>query len=213
MFDLLVEAGIGFMAGLSGITVPGPVFIFIVQQAVVRGFKSGFIATIAHAFIGLIIIVLILITGVAVIFKSPAFELYMGLVGGLSLLILGMIILRNPSRHVSNLKLNARGVSMGPFIGGIIVSISNPAFFLWWAVIGLPMLGQARDFAGIMGIYAWTLGILVAVFLWYGGISFISAQGKERIPRNLFFSISLACGLFLILMGILFIVKYYLKLV
>ena len=125
------------MAGLSGITVPGPVFIFIVQQAVVRGFKSGFIATIAHAFIGLIIIVLILITGVAVIFKSPAFELYMGLVGGLSLLILGLIILRNPSRHVSNLKLNARGVSMGPFIGGIIVSISNPAFFLWWLFLYL----------------------------------------------------------------------------
>jgi len=213
MFDLLVEAGIGFMTGLSGITVPGPVFIFIVPQSIARGFKSGFIATIAHAFVGGIIIVLILITGIAEIFKSPAFELYMGLVGGLSLIILGMIILRNPSRHVSHLKLNAGGVSMDPFLGGIIVSSSNPAFFLWWAVIGLPMLGQARDFAGIIGIYAWTIGILAAVFLWYGGISFISAQGKERIPRNLFFSISLTCGLFLILMGILFIMRYYLNLI
>jgi len=200
------------MTGLSGVTVPGPVFIFILQQSIARGFKSGFIATIAHAFIGGIIIVLILITGVAEIFKSPAFELYMGLVGGSSLIILGVIILRNSSRQVSSLKLNADGLNVGPFIGGIIVSISNPAFFLWWAVIGLPMLGQARDFAGIMGIYAWTIGILAAVFLWYGGISFISAQGKERIPRNLFFSISLACGLFLILMGIFFIVKYYLNL-
>jgi len=212
MFNLLIEAGIGFMTGLSGVTVPGPVFIFILQQSIARGFKSGFIATIAHAFIGGIIIVLILITGVAEIFKSPAFELYMGLVGGSSLIILGVIILRNSSRQVSSLKLNADGLNVGPFIGGIIVSISNPAFFLWWAVIGLPMLGQARDFAGIMGIYAWTIGILAAVFLWYGGISFISAQGKERIPRNLFFSISLACGLFLILMGIFFIVKYYLNL-
>lgn len=60
MFDLLVEAGIGFMTGLSGITVPGPVFIFIVQQAIVRGFKSGLIATLAHAFIGVLIIVLII---------------------------------------------------------------------------------------------------------------------------------------------------------
>lgn len=108
--------------------------------------------------------------------------------------------------------MNAGGLSVGPFTGGIIVSISNPAFFLWWAVIGLPMLGHARDFAGIMGIYAWTIGILVALFLWYGGISFISAQGKERIPRNLFRLISVACGLFLVLMGILFIVKYYFRL-
>jgi threonine/homoserine/homoserine lactone efflux protein len=213
MFNLLVEAGIGFMTGLSGITFPGPVFIFILQQSMAKGFKSGFIATLAHAFIGGIIIMLILLTGIAEIFKSPAFELYMGLVGGLSLIILGLIILRNPSRQVSSLKLHADGLSVGPFTGGIIVSISNPAFFLWWAVIGLPMLGQARDFAGIFGIYAWTIGILAAVFLWYGGISFFSAQGKERIPRNLFLSISLACGLFLVLMGILFIVKYYLQLI
>ena len=85
MFDLLVEAVIGFMTGLSGVTVPGPVLIFIVQQSIARGFKSGLIATIAHAFIGGLVVVLILLTGVAEIFKSHAFELYMGLVGGLSL--------------------------------------------------------------------------------------------------------------------------------
>lgn len=181
MFDLLVEAGIGFMTGLSGVTFPGPVLIFVLQQSLARGFKSGLIATLAHAFVGGLIVVLVLVTGVAEIFKSPAFVLYMGLVGGLSLIILGIVILRNASSQVSHLKPNDDGLSAGPFIGGIIVSISNPAFFLWWAVIGLPMLGQARDFAGNMGIYAWTVGILAALFLWYGGISFI------KIGRSSFY--------------------------
>jgi threonine/homoserine/homoserine lactone efflux protein len=213
MFNLLVEVGIGFMAGLSGITFPGPVFIFILQQSIARGFKSGFIATIAHALVGMILLVLLLLTGAVAFFKSSAFELYMGLVGGISLIILGVIILTDHSRRILSLKLNTDNPGIDPFIGGILVSISNPAFFLWWAVIGLPLLGQASDFAGILGIYAWTLGILAAVFIWYGGISFISAKGKEHIPHKLLLSISVACGLFLIFMGILFIAKYYVKLI
>ncbi len=213
MLKLVIEAGIGFMTGLSGITVPGPVFIFILQQSIARGFKSGVLATSAHALVGVLVIVLIVLTGVAELFQSPAFELYMGLVGGLSLLILGMIIVKNPSKQVPRVNSNADGLSVGPFVGGLIVSVSNPAFFLWWAVIGLPMLGQARDFAGIAGIYAWTLGIVAAIFLWYGGIAFISAQGKARIPCNVFFAISVVCGLFLMFMGLVFILKYYVNLI
>lgn len=207
MFDLmLLELGIGFMTGLSGTTVPGPVFIFVLQQSIARGFKNGLIATIAHAIVGLIILIMILITGVAVIFGSPMFQLYMGLVGGLSLIILGFIILAKPIEEPT---LEPEEDAGHPFIGGIIVSISNPAFFLWWAVIGLPMLAQARDLAGMGGIYAWTLGIMMALFLWYGGTAYVASHGRERIPARLFFAVSLICGLFLISMGALFIGKYW----
>jgi threonine/homoserine/homoserine lactone efflux protein len=214
MLTLIEAILLGFMTGLSGVTFPGPVFVFIMQQSLCNGFKSGFIATIAHAFVGLIVLILVIATGITTFFGSPGFQLYIGLIGGLSLIILGILILRNSLRQNQTIKLNNKNPFYHhPFFGGLIVSISNPQFFVWWAVIGLPGIGIAHALSGITGIYGWTAGILVSVFTWYGGISYIASRGKRYVPHWIILLISLVCSLFLMISGGYLLAKYFLKII
>lgn len=214
MLTMVEVITLGFVVGLSGVTFPGPVFVFIVQQSLSNGFRSGFLATIAHALVGLIILILVILSGITTIFHSPGFQLYAGFIGGFSLITLGILILRNFAIQNRNIKLSRGDVGYShPFLGGLIVSVSNPQFFLWWAVIGIPSISIADSLSGSVGIYYWTFGILLSLFLWYGGVSFIASMGKHYVSSHIVLIISLICGATLIISGLYILAKYLLKLV
>lgn len=214
MLTMVEVITLGFMVGLSGVTFPGPVFVFIVQQSLNNGFKSGFLATIAHALVGLIILILIMLTGTTTLFHLPGFQLYTAFIGGISLIVLGILILRNSAVQNRDIKLSKGDVDYShPFLGGLVVSVSNPQFYLWWAVIGLPSVSIADDLLGMVGIYGWTIGILLSLFLWYGGISFIASRGKRYVSYQVVLVISLICGSTLIISGLYVLAKYLLNLI
>jgi|GEM_PF-2356065 len=213
MLTMVEVITLGFMVGLSGVTFPGPVFIFVVQQSLSHGFKSGLLATTAHALVGVAIVILVTLTGITTIFSSPGFQLYIGFIGGFALLALGIVLLRNSVSQKGDIQLRrGEGGYRHPFIGGVIVSVSNPQFFLWWALIGFPSLGIAYDLLGLIGMYGWTTGILLSLFLWYGGISFITSRGNRYLSSQILLVVSLICGLFLTMSGVYVLAKYVLKL-
>lgn len=121
--------------------------------------------------------------GVTTLVTSPAFTVYTGLVGGVSLIVLGVVLSWN-SLHYDQPELsNDRPLhDRHPFLGGIVVSVSNPQFFLWWAVIGLPSVTVAIDLPGTPGLYGWTTGILASIFIWYGGCRFLPPMEKSIFP-------------------------------
>jgi threonine/homoserine/homoserine lactone efflux protein len=212
MLALLETIALGFMVGLSGVTFPGPVLVYIVQQSVANGWKSGFLAILAHALVGVGMLVLIITTGITTLFGSPAFMVYIGLVGGVSLIVLGVVMSRN-SLHYDQPELSGDRPlhDRHPFLGGIVVSVSNPQFFLWWAVIGLPSVMVAIDLSGTPGLYGWTMGILASIFIWYGGLSFLASHGKKHFPPRLVCIVSFVSGCFLIISGIYLFANYFLK--
>ena len=214
MLAMVEVVALGFMVGLSGVTFPGLVFIFVVQQSLTSGFRSGLLATTAHALVGLAILVLIILTSTTALFSLPGFQFYAGVIGGFSLIILGIMILRNFMARNLNMKLTGGDTGYGrPFLGGIVVSVSNPQFFLWWAVIGLPSVSIAEDLLGMAGIYGWTAGILLSLFLWYGSVSFVTSRGKRYVSSRVILAISLICGTTLIISGLYLLAKYLLKLI
>jgi threonine/homoserine/homoserine lactone efflux protein len=211
MIALLQTVILGFMVGLSGVMFPGPVFVLVLQQSFTRGFWSGFWVILAHAMVGLAVLVLILVAGITTLFQSPAFELYVGIIGGFSLCVLGvLLIIQSRKQHQEIVLKDGSSPASHPFIGGLIVSVSNPQFFLWWALIALPSIGLAHDLSGLPGIFGWTAGILVALFAWYGGIAYLAAHGKERLPSGTIPIISLISGLFLLVSGLFIFANYYL---
>jgi threonine/homoserine/homoserine lactone efflux protein len=212
MFALLETITLGFMVGLSGVTFPGPVLVYIVQQSLANGWKSGFLAIIAHALVGVGMLVLIITTGITTLVGSPAFTVYIGLVGGVSLIVLGVVMSWHSLHHGQpDLSGDRPQHDRHPFLGGIVVSVSNPQFFLWWAVIGLPGVMVAIDLSGTFGLYGWTIGILASIFIWYGGLSFLASHGKKHLPPRLVCIVSLLSGCFLIISGIYLFAHYFLK--
>jgi threonine/homoserine/homoserine lactone efflux protein len=212
MLGLIETIALGFMVGLSGVTFPGPVLVYVMQQSLTNGLKSGFFAIIAHALVGVIMAILIMTTGITTLFGSPAFSVYIGLVGGLSLIALGVALsLHSPYDNQTIVSGGHLPQYSHPFLGGLIVSASNPQFFLWWAVIGLPSVMLAHDLSGTVGLYGWTMGILASIFLWYGGISFLASRGKKHLPSRVVLVVSLTSGCFLIISGMYLFAKYFVK--
>jgi threonine/homoserine/homoserine lactone efflux protein len=60
---------------------------------------------------------------------------------------------------------------------GVLLSIANPYWVVWWATIGLGLVARAQN-AGLFGIIIFFIGHQAADFAWYSLVS--TAVGKGR---------------------------------
>ena len=47
---------------------------------------------------------------------------------------------------------------MDPSLNGILTSVSNPFFFIWWATIGWAFIFKGLELAGIFGVLGFLVG-------------------------------------------------------
>ncbi|MFW9952259.1 MAG: LysE family transporter, partial [Candidatus Thorarchaeota archaeon] len=96
-----------------------------------------------------------------------------------------------------------KGYKGNSFLGGIIVSLSNPYWEFWWAVIGLGFLiSYSVSFANPLGVLLFFLGHELGDAVWYLPISAIVHFGKRKLNSQLFNVILIICAIFMIGFGI-----------
>lgn len=61
---------------------------------------------------------------------------------------------------------------------GVVVSIVNPGWIIWWLTIGVLYVTQALQY-GLLGLGFFYTGHILADFAWYIFIAFIVASGKN----------------------------------
>ena len=123
---------------LSGALMPGPLLTVTVSESARIGLRAGPLLITGHAVLELLLVVA-LILGLGPILKGPLVLAGISLIGGGMLVWMGIDMIRS-SAHAS--LSNKGGISQGkrgphPIIVGIVASLSNPYFTLWWATIGL----------------------------------------------------------------------------
>jgi threonine/homoserine/homoserine lactone efflux protein len=124
------------------------------------------------------------------------------LFGGAMLVWLGVDMVRTSS------SLSLNGQSAGdpskrtphPLLMGLLASLSNPYWTLWWATIGLGYLVAAMKF-GLVGASAFFLGHIGADYAWYSLVSFGVSRGKTLLSDKSYQIIIRICGLFLLGFG------------
>jgi len=71
---------------------------------------------------------------------------------------------------------------------GILLSIANPYWVVWWATIGLGLVARAQK-VGLLGILIFFLGHQAADFAWYSLVSTAVGKGRrffsDRIYRGI----------------------------
>jgi len=87
---------------------------------------------------------------------------------------------------------------------GVIASISNPYWILWWTTIGLGYLVAAMKL-GVGGVIIFFLGHITADFAWYSIVSLGVSRGKALIKDKPYQMIIRLCGLLLLGFGIWFL--------
>ena len=93
-----------------------------------------------------------------------------------------------------------------PFIVGLITSLSNPYFFLWWATIGLLLISTASGF-GAWAVVAFALVHWSCDLVWDWFVSFMTFKSRKFWTGNTQAWVLGACGLVLIFFGVYFIVS------
>ena len=117
-------------------------------------------------------------------------------------------LLRNPSkdvRYLSGQGTIRSSLSLKPLVGGVLVSLSNPFWALWWLTVGAALITRSLE-AGLMGIASFYLGHILSDLAWYGFVSATVASGKRFLSQNVYRGIILVCGSFLGLLGVYFVV-------
>ncbi|MEW5818516.1 MAG: LysE family transporter, partial [Spirochaetota bacterium] len=167
------------------------------------GFLTGFWVILGHALLEAVLIILLLL-GFTVVLKNPVVLKLIGVLGGAFLLVMGISLILDVIRHkipdifspaeqkgeISRLKQS------NPVLGGILVSMSNPYWWLWWATVGFAfMIKYEISFTNIPALFVFFLGHEAGDLSWYLFISFLVFFGGRYINFKVYSSILIICGI------------------
>ena len=201
--NLAVIAFSSFVIALSGALVPGPLFTITVSESAKRGASTGPLIILGHAILEVVIIILIL-SGLSPFLKHETTRWVISLMGGGMLILMGGMILKDLPKARLVYTGDGQKQGMNLILTGILASLSNPYWVIWWATIGLGYLVSSLKF-GLAGVALFFLGHISADLAWYSIISYTVARGRKVVGNRGYKAVLLLCGVFLIFFGAWFL--------
>ena len=199
--ELLAFSLTAFVVGFSGAIVPGPMLTVSITESFRNGCKAGISVVFGHVIAETAMVVLLAL-GLSQVIGLKGPFVVIGMIGGAFLLFMGVNLIRSARRGISLETTAPKGrLTYGPVSGGLVTSISNPYFFMWWFAIGGTFVFEGLKLAGLVGLAAFLLGHWTSDFSWYGFVSVCVDKGSVIMGPKAYRFILLACGAFLALLG------------
>ncbi|HEU5361108.1 MAG TPA: LysE family transporter, partial [Candidatus Deferrimicrobiaceae bacterium] len=184
-----------FLIALSGALMPGPLLAVTVRDTTRQGFVAAPLLILGHGILEAALLALILL-GLAEWLRGDLATTLIALAGGGVLLwmAIGMV------REVGTLRLDIRektavpaGSGSGggragffrPVLSGVLASVSNPYWTIWWATIGLGYLVVSREL-GATGVVLFFFGHILADAVWYLFVGFAVSAGRSRFTDRMY---------------------------
>jgi threonine/homoserine/homoserine lactone efflux protein len=138
-----------------------------------------------------------------------------GIAGGAALLYLAYDLINSSLRNKLKIgydkdeavKNKSRININSPFFQGMFVSAINPYWYIWWVTIGAAFLISSIKY-GTPGVCLFYLGHISSDFIWYLIIGFLISKGRKYFNIKVYKTIFILCGVFLIYLGIKFIIDF-----
>jgi threonine/homoserine/homoserine lactone efflux protein len=195
------------VVGFSGAMMPGPLLAVAIGETTKRGFWAGPWLMVGHAILELALVVA-LVAGLSTVMDVFWVRGIIGLVGGTIMVVMGFMMLRKGLRDNSGLTTGL-AITSGNHrlvVSGIVVSLSNPYWFIWWVTIGAGYLMLSWDL-GVLGVSSFFTGHILADVIWYSFVSFTVASGRKFFSNMVYHGLLIGCGVFLLGFGAYFIVS------
>lgn len=191
---LLSVAGIS----LTGVMLPGP----MTAATVAKGYQNknaGALIAIGHGVIELPLIAAIYL-GVGPFLGLPAVVNGIYIAGGVALFYLGFRMFRT----AGDAPEEVGGLPASSMVTGIVVTGTNPAFYVWWVTLGAALIAGAARFGVIgivlLGVVHWPCDLVWSEFLSMG--TFKSRKWWTGKVQRIVFSV---CALVLLGFGAWFV--------
>ncbi|NYT08278.1 MAG: LysE family transporter [Methanomicrobiales archaeon] len=187
---------LGFLIGLTGALAPGPTLVATIDASMKGGWSMGPRVTLGHIAVE-IIMVLLIVGGFALVVGDYAWLI--GGIGGTALILFGVITLYEARTAALPVSGDPAG-TVQPFLAGVVTSISNPYFWIWWFTVGSALLIGALS-GGIVLVIAFIAGHWMADLGWFTLVSTSVHRGRFVLDGRSYRWILGACGFFLIVFG------------
>ncbi len=197
------------LISLSGALSPGPLTALSISEGARAGRWAGTRLAIGHGMVE-IPLVFAIAYGLGEWLRRPLVGGMIGLVGAAVLLWMGYGLAAGAWRG----KLTLAGAAVGPqpaalrfghVPGGVLFTITNPYWSLWWATLGatyvarVVALSAAPAAVGGLAVSHWGTDLV-----WLGGLSLLVASGRGIIGTRGYRIVLLGCGFFLIVFSFYF---------
>jgi threonine/homoserine/homoserine lactone efflux protein len=186
------------LISLSGVMAPGP----ITAATIAHGNKNpyaGIWIAVGHGIVEFPLIIIIFL-GFGSFIKQPLASAIIALAGGAFLVQIGYSMLKTWKKSVA---LDSQNTHT-PLMTGIILSIGNPYFLIWWATVGATLIINAVKFSLIIlvvfAIVHWSIDLI-----WYVILSSTTFKIGNIWGEKFSKGITLICGIALVIFGFVFI--------
>lgn len=221
--------GTSLLVGLTGALSPGPLTTLAIREGVRRGPWAGPMLAFGHGVLELAVVAGLAL-GLNQVLGHDAVAVTIAAVGGLFLLWLGWRIIWTARRQELRIEADSVGdeiasggeagrrlaaaLSVGAMpsprqVGtlallGLAVSLANPFWAIWWITIGSAYIAEALDH-GTVGVLSFYGGHILADLGWLTIIAVALSSGRRIMSTRAYQGILIACGAFLLGLGLWFL--------
>jgi threonine/homoserine/homoserine lactone efflux protein len=198
-----------FLISLTGALSPGPLTTMAIAEGSRRGRWSGWRLAVGHGAVEIVYVLAIaaiLWLGRDALLQQPLVAGIIALVGGLFLAWMGWTMARDArsGRLTLDGQPNESG-RLGLVPTGALVSLSNPYWWLWWALV-TPLYIQQSLAWGLAGVLVLFLVHWSSDLGWLTGLSWLTGSGRRLIGPGVYRWILIICGAVLLFFGLSFVV-------
>jgi threonine/homoserine/homoserine lactone efflux protein len=198
-----------FVISFSGALSPGPLTTMAIAEGSRRGKWSGWWLAVGHGLaegVYVAAIALLLWLGREALLKQPLVVGLIALVGGAFLGWMGWSMALAAWR--SQLVLTGeppRKAQIGLIPAGVFFSISNPYWWIWWALLVSLYIRDSLVW-GVWGVAALFVVHWLTDVGWLTGLSWLTSSGHTMISQQVYRWVMIACGAVLFFFGISFVI-------
>jgi len=185
---------------LSGVMQPGIVFAMTIAKSYKSPWAGTYVA-LGHAVIEIPLILLIYF-GFGHFFQNTIVQLVLSILGGGMIIWLGIAMFRARAEIVHK----GRDLPYNAFTAGIITSLVNPFFWVWWATIGSMLVMKVHGF-GTTGLVGLIFAHWLCDLAWLSLVSVLVYKTQTLWGRKVQEGIFIACSLLLVGFGGWFLVS------
>lgn len=194
MISLLTLFFTSFVVAFSGAMMPGPLMTATISESAIRGPWVGPKMIAGHALLEILLLIT-LFFGLEPIFKNEWFFVIVSLAGGGIMIWMATGMFRSlPELEIKAGSSTSKRNNL--YLTGILMSLANPYWIIWWATIGLGyvMISKAH---GVTGVVFFFLGHISGDLVWYSAISVAVGKGRRFFSKRIYQTLVGACAVFL----------------
>lgn len=185
VIDLLRLSGLAFAVGLSGALMPGPVTTVMVAQVGRWGTWAGPLVATGHASVEALLVVALALGAVTVV-QSDLVTGTIAVIGGAVLVWMGWGMIRAGFLGAVGVPADEEAPSSwGPVLGGVLASLSNPYWFVWWATVGVGYFAISQS-KGWVATLTFFLGHVLADYVWLTLLALALSRGRKVMDDRVY---------------------------